>query len=87
MVARCLGGHWSVVVAPVVSASPMRSSGRCYPRSRTVQAGDTIVLMIENEYYCTFRAGRRFFRRTKGVPYWDVKKKSKSFDLHTSQIY
>ena len=26
-----------------VSASPMRNCGRCYPRFRTVQAGDTIV--------------------------------------------
>ncbi len=43
MVAPFLGGHWSVVVPPVVSASPMRHCGRCYPRSRTVQAGDTIV--------------------------------------------
>ena len=32
------GGHWSVVVPPVASASPMRSSGRCYPRSRTFRA-------------------------------------------------
>ena len=28
---------------PSVRASPMRHCGRCYPRSRTVQAGDTIV--------------------------------------------
>ena len=42
MVAPFLG-HWSVVVPPVVSASPMRDCGRRCPRSRTVQAGDTVV--------------------------------------------
>ena len=30
MVAPFLGGHWSVVVPPVVSASPLRHCGRCY---------------------------------------------------------
>jgi hypothetical protein len=45
MVAPCLGCHWPVVVpsGTVVSASPMRSSGRCHPGSRTVQAGDTVA--------------------------------------------
>ena len=45
MVAPSLGCHRPVVVpsGTVVSASPMRSSGRCHPGSRTVQAGDTIA--------------------------------------------
>ena len=46
MVAPFLGGHWSVVVPPVVSASPVRHWAECYPRSRTVQAGDTIVHLV-----------------------------------------
>ena len=45
MVAPCFGGHWSVVVPTVVSVSPMRSSGRCHPGSRAVQAEDAIGIV------------------------------------------
>ena len=39
-----LGGPLVGVVVPTfVSASPVSSSGRCYSRSRTAQAGDTFV--------------------------------------------
>ena len=34
-------GRW--VVPTLVSAPPVRGSGRCHPRSRTVQAGDTVA--------------------------------------------
>ena len=37
------GAHWSVVVPTFVSRSLVRSSGRCYPRSWTVYAGDAVV--------------------------------------------
>jgi len=65
MVAPFLGGHWSVVVPTVVSASPMRHCGRCYPRSRTVQAGDTIVPRKKNKLLPSQRLGLCFGYRER----------------------
>ena len=42
-----------VVVPTFVSASPVRGSGRCCPRSRTVQAGDTVVSSQKKSHQAT----------------------------------